>query len=75
MDLQVKLEDIDTHEELVFYVDRWLALDQDDGHVVREMPVIRKGTPSLPGKLSTLKIHKVLSHKLYQQNYSWSSVT
>jgi hypothetical protein len=45
------MEDADTGEELIFYLDRWLALDQDDGNILREMPVIRKGTPSLPGNL------------------------
>lgn len=46
--------DTDTSEELVFYLDRWLALDLDDGQICREMPVIRKGTPGLPGKYSAV---------------------
>ena len=47
--LQVKMGDKDTGEELVFYLDRWLAIDQEDGQTCREMPVIRKGTLCLPG--------------------------
>lgn len=43
------MSDNDTGEELVFYLDRWLATDQDDGQTCREMPVIRKGTLCLPG--------------------------
>ncbi|KAL4236113.1 retinal rod cell development [Mactra antiquata] len=45
----VKMKDKDTNEELVFYLDRWLGIDREDGQIVREMPVIRKGTPSSPG--------------------------
>ena len=42
------MSDDDNGEELTFYVDRWLALDQDDGSLCRELPVVRKGRPGLP---------------------------
>ncbi|KAH3831729.1 hypothetical protein DPMN_104999, partial [Dreissena polymorpha] len=45
----VKMCDVDTGEDLMFYVDRWLAIDKDDGSICRELPVVRKGSPSLPG--------------------------
>ena len=48
------MNDNDTQEELVFYLDRWLALDQDDGSICREIPVTRKGTPGLPGNVLSL---------------------
>ncbi|KAK3579121.1 hypothetical protein CHS0354_022141 [Potamilus streckersoni] len=44
----VKLIDDDTQEMLVFYVDRWLALDKEDGQICRELPVVKIGSSSLP---------------------------
>ncbi|XP_052774352.1 lipoxygenase homology domain-containing protein 1-like isoform X2 [Mya arenaria] len=44
----VRMYDEDSSEELMFYADRWLALDKDDGSICRELPAVRKGTPSLP---------------------------
>ncbi|WAR22969.1 LOXH1-like protein [Mya arenaria] len=46
----VRMYDEDSSEELMFYADRWLALDKDDGSICRELPAVRKGTPSLPGR-------------------------
>ena len=47
--LQVKMMDKDSGEQLVFYIDRWLALGQDDGNICREIPVVRKGIPNIAG--------------------------
>ncbi|KAL3869892.1 hypothetical protein ACJMK2_042519 [Sinanodonta woodiana] len=44
----VKLTDDDTQDMLVFYVDRWLALDKEDGQICRELPVVKIGSSSLP---------------------------
>ena len=56
----MKLSDSDSGEDLVFYLDRWLAKDQDDGQICREMPAVRKGTAALPGILS----HQIVRNTL-----------
>ena len=43
------MKDIDTGEELVFPCKRWLSRDEDDHEICRELPVIRRGEPTLPG--------------------------
>ena len=45
---QLKLTDVDTNEELVFYINQWLAMDEGDGEIVREFSVDRLGEMSLP---------------------------
>lgn len=35
---RIELENIDTKERYVFVCNRWLAVDEDDGEIVREMP-------------------------------------
>ena len=41
---------MDTNEETLFYLDRWLSVNQDDHQICREMPVVRKGAATLPGE-------------------------
>ncbi|XP_071154983.1 lipoxygenase homology domain-containing protein 1-like isoform X1 [Mytilus edulis] len=45
---EVKMFDIDTSEELTFTCHRWMARDEDDGEITREIAAIRKGEPILP---------------------------
>ena len=45
---QLKLTDVDTNEELVFYINQWFAMDEGDGEIVREFSVDRLGEMSLP---------------------------
>lgn len=47
--VQVKMSDKDTDEELTFTCRRWLARDEDDFEICRELPAVRKGEPILPG--------------------------
>lgn len=49
---EVRMMDKDTNEELIFTVKRWLARDEDDHEICRELPVVRRGDPNLPGKSS-----------------------
>ena len=44
------MTDKHTGEELTFEVNRWLASDEDDGQLCRELPVSRDEEPALPGK-------------------------
>jgi hypothetical protein len=44
------MHDIDTNEELTFTCHRWMARDEDDGEITREIAAVRKGEPILPGK-------------------------
>lgn len=43
------MSDKDTDEELTFTCRRWLARDEDDFEICRELPAVRKGEPILPG--------------------------
>ena len=47
------MTDAHTGEELKFYVNRWLATDEEDGSLCREVPVAREEDPVLPGLLSS----------------------
>ena len=47
--LQVILTDKGTKEETNFKFDRWMARDQDDSDLVRELPVTAEGKEPLPG--------------------------
>ena len=42
--------DLDTGEELKFNCHRWLARDEDDQEIARELAVKRPGESILPGK-------------------------
>lgn len=44
------MKDVDTHEELVFPCRRWMARDEDDSEICREMAAVRRGEPILPGE-------------------------
>ena len=46
---QLSMSDKATGEELVWFLDRWLAVDEDDASLCRELPVSRADRPSLPG--------------------------
>ncbi|GFR86808.1 lipoxygenase-like protein domain-containing protein 1 [Elysia marginata] len=45
---EVRMQDVDTGEMLVFPCRRWMSRDEDDHEICREMPAIRKGEPHLP---------------------------
>ncbi|KAK3092113.1 hypothetical protein FSP39_025311 [Pinctada imbricata] len=44
---EIRMKDLDTDEELQFVCHRWLARDEDDGEICRELPAVRKYEPSL----------------------------
>ena len=44
--------DKDTGEELSFPLKRWLAREEDDREICRELPANRRGDPNLPGDLT-----------------------
>ena len=46
------LKDAHTEEETVLEFDRWMARDQDDFDVVRELPVAQDGAEPLPGMVT-----------------------
>ena len=48
IELQVRMQDIHTGEDLTFVCQRWLSREEDDGDISREMPVVRNGIPALP---------------------------
>ena len=48
------MKDQDTNEELIFTCRRWLARDEDDGEICRELPAVRRGEPVLPCMLPCL---------------------
>ena len=43
------MTDVHTGEELKFYVNRWLAEDEEDGSLCRELPAARPGEAIMPG--------------------------
>ena len=45
---EVSMKDADTNEELTFSCRRWLARDEDDQEITRELAVKRPGEPILP---------------------------
>ncbi|XP_078677295.1 uncharacterized protein LOC144913960 isoform X2 [Branchiostoma floridae x Branchiostoma belcheri] len=45
---EIHMEDVNTKEQFQFPVERWMARDEDDGEVCRELPVYRDGEPLLP---------------------------
>ncbi|XP_078590357.1 lipoxygenase homology domain-containing protein 1-like isoform X3 [Branchiostoma floridae x Branchiostoma japonicum] len=45
---EIHMEDANTKEQFQFPVERWMARDEDDGEVCRELPVYRDGEPILP---------------------------
>ncbi|KAJ8306151.1 hypothetical protein KUTeg_016696 [Tegillarca granosa] len=45
---EIRMKDVDTHEELVFPCHRWMARDEDDSEICREMAAVRRGEPILP---------------------------
>ncbi|XP_055956181.1 lipoxygenase homology domain-containing protein 1 [Patella vulgata] len=45
---EVRLSDVDTGEELVFVCQEWMDSERGDQETCREIPVKRKGEPTLP---------------------------
>ncbi|XP_043395558.1 oxygen-regulated protein 1 [Chelonia mydas] len=45
---EVQLQNLYTGEQFSLPAHRWLAQDQDDGEICRELPVLRRGQPVLP---------------------------
>ncbi|CAG5116252.1 unnamed protein product, partial [Candidula unifasciata] len=45
---EIRMQDEDTEETLVFPCRRWLSRNKDDHEICRELPVNRKGQPQLP---------------------------
>lgn len=45
----VRMQDLNTNEVLKFNFDRWLSREEDDGEIMRELPVQRPGESALPG--------------------------
>ena len=66
--------DVHTREQHVFYVSRWLAVDEDDHQLVRELPVRRSpAADTLPGTTarpltatlnSRTSVHRVTPHRV-----------
>ena len=51
----MQLIDLHTHEEHQLYVNRWLAVSEDDRQIIRELPVHRSPAGDrLPGKTKNL---------------------
>lgn len=49
--IQVELRNIATKREYVFYCNRWLATDEDDNQILRELPATGEGIKKpLPGQ-------------------------
>ncbi|XP_066274370.1 lipoxygenase homology domain-containing protein 1-like isoform X2 [Branchiostoma lanceolatum] len=45
---EIHMEDMNTKDQFQFPVERWMARDEDDGEVCRELPIYRDGEPILP---------------------------
>ena len=46
---EVRMQDLNTDEMLKFDFNRWLSREEDDGEIMRELPVQRPGENVLPG--------------------------
>ncbi|XP_074841891.1 oxygen-regulated protein 1 [Carettochelys insculpta] len=45
---EVQVQNLHSGEQFSLPTQRWLAQDQDDGEICRELPVLRRGQPVLP---------------------------
>ncbi|XP_021373395.1 lipoxygenase homology domain-containing protein 1-like isoform X2 [Mizuhopecten yessoensis] len=54
---EVKMMDTHTAEELRFECHRWMARDEDDMEICREMPAVRKREPILPVMRYEVSVH------------------
>ncbi|KAG3274157.1 lipoxygenase homology domain-containing protein 1-like [Ictidomys tridecemlineatus] len=45
---KIQLQNMNSGEEFYIPVQRWLARDQEDGEICRELPLINRGQPILP---------------------------
>jgi len=48
------MKDIYTGDELLFYCQRWLSRDEDDGEICRELPALRNDVAALPSETNTV---------------------
>ncbi|ELT98105.1 hypothetical protein CAPTEDRAFT_225952 [Capitella teleta] len=55
--LSVRMLDVDTREEFLFKFDRWMHRSKDDFDIVRELPVTKEGSESLPVKKYEVKVY------------------
>ncbi|XP_069076290.1 lipoxygenase homology domain-containing protein 1-like isoform X2 [Pleurodeles waltl] len=53
---EVQLQNLCTKEQFYIPVHRWLAKDQEDGEICRELPVLRHGHPILPVTLYEVQV-------------------
>ncbi|XP_054841381.1 oxygen-regulated protein 1 isoform X2 [Eublepharis macularius] len=54
---ELQLQNLMTGEQFDFPVHRWLAQDQDDGEICKELPVLQQGQPLLP--VAMYEVHVV----------------
>uniref|UniRef100_H3B339 PLAT domain-containing protein n=1 Tax=Latimeria chalumnae TaxID=7897 RepID=H3B339_LATCH len=54
---EVRLQNLFTRSVFYFSVHRWLARDEDDGEICRELPVFQPGYPVLP--VTAYEVHTV----------------
>ncbi|XP_059580075.1 oxygen-regulated protein 1 [Alligator mississippiensis] len=54
---EVQLLNVQSGEQFSFLVHRWLAQDQDDSEISRELPVLRQGQPVLP--VTVYEVHVI----------------
>ena len=47
---EVRMQDLNLNEVLKFNFNRWLSRGEDDGEIMRELPVQRPGENVLPSK-------------------------
>nr|XP_056710895.1 oxygen-regulated protein 1 [Euleptes europaea] len=52
---ELLLQNLMAEEQFDFLVHRWLAQDQDDGEICRELPVLQQGRPLLPVAMYKVK--------------------
>lgn len=48
---EVRMQDLNSDEMLKFNFNRWLSREEDDGEIMRELPVQKPGENALPSKL------------------------
>ncbi|XP_070194990.1 lipoxygenase homology domain-containing protein 1-like isoform X2 [Littorina saxatilis] len=53
----VQLQDLNTKKELLFRFDRWLSRQEDDGEIMRELPVFAKGKEVLPMRQYEVRVY------------------
>lgn len=51
---EVRMQDLNSDEMLKFNFNRWLSREEDDGEIMRELPVQKPGENALPSKFQIL---------------------